>query len=112
MGQPAVMTPRGVRRCALCRTDDYGLPSGPRQGEGHVSVRFGDGTRGFRVVLNGEDVTNDAYEAFAGERGFVALYDRTAGGERFPCPHSDPSDRHALIYLELGRVDVIRPPAR
>lgn len=44
-----------------------------RIGEAHIGVRFGDHAKGvnWKVVLDGEDVTNNATEALGGENGWV-----------------------------------------
>lgn len=117
MSQPAFMTPRGVVRCALCRTDDYGLPPGDtRISEQHVSARFNDnlGSWVWRVFLEGEDVTRDCYEALAGDDGVVYLFDHDASGHRYVCPTQVPQrmgdQRHAVLVQHRGKVRVVRRP--
>lgn len=111
--QPAIQTPRGVIRCAYCRTDEFGLPEGPdRLDENHVGIRFGDrsGRKGvWTILLDGEDVTSDCAEAYAGEEGWVGVYDKNGLGNRYLCPTSNRE--HALLIKRWGQVRVICRPA-
>jgi hypothetical protein len=117
--QPAFMTPRGVVRCAFCRTDDYGLPPPVRQGEHHTSVRFGDHAGAsarnqlWTVLLDGEDVTKLCFEALAGPSGVVYLHDLNSLGNRYLCPTGPKgSSGHAVIVKYTGRVSVSRRATR
>lgn len=113
--QPVLATPRGDVRPSCCRTDElWGEPSGPRLDEKHGSVRFSDNARGgWKVFLNGEDVTSDCREYYAGDVGWVILYDRNQLGNRYECPFGRlESNRHALRYKKYGTVQVVRSPIR
>jgi len=55
--------------CRSCDTDVF--PAGPRQGEGHVAVRFRDDNWGIVVILDGQAVEDVVIEAFAAEHGWV-----------------------------------------
>lgn len=104
--QPAFMTPRGVIRCAHCRTDDWGLPPLFRMGEMHVSVRFRDNEhQPWRVLFEGEDVTKRTYEAIGGRNGVIYLYDLNSSGHVYACP---VNGTHAVIVKHTGRVSVLR----
>ena len=47
---------------------------GDRINEGHVAIRFDDHKqRGWKICLDGRDVTNDCNEAVAGVNGAVVL---------------------------------------
>jgi hypothetical protein len=100
------MTPRGIVRCALCRTDAYGLPDHKLEGVEHVSARWGDGGK-VQVIFEGEDVTTDAYEAVAGRNGSVYLFDKNTAGHRYACP---VDGTHAVVVKHSGRVSVLRRP--
>lgn len=104
--QPAAMVNGEVIRCALCRTDDYGLPD-HKLGEHHVSTRFDHHSayRNIRVLLDGRDVTDDCMEYYTGVDSWVALYARNRAGRRYFCGH-DYS--HAVVVKHRGSVVVKR----
>lgn len=112
--QPAVQTPRGIIRCADCRTDEYARPTGPRIDERHVGRRLGDGSTGshrWHVYLNGQNVTERCDEAYAGDDGWVILYDEDTKDHRYVCAFSRRGgDPHACAIKIWGRVDVVRTP--
>jgi hypothetical protein len=123
MRQPVVLTPRGVVRCAYCRTDDFSIAAlgETRLHEGHVGVRFGDAALGgWTVLYEGEDVTDRCVEAVAGtgDAGLVYLYDGEWTqdlGESEPkfvkvtCSNSLANgDGHALVAQHRGNVSVRR----
>ncbi len=58
-------------QCRMCSPDSY--PSGPRQGEHHAAVRFGD-VAIWHAWLDGEPVENRCVEALAGKPGVVYLW--------------------------------------
>ena len=76
--------------CTFCRPDLL-RPLGPPLHEGHISVRFGHAQlRDARLILNGQDVTNEAYEAILGVEGYVWRFVKHAGGEKMGhagCPN-------------------------
>lgn len=125
MSQPVVVTPRGIVRCAYCRTDDYSIAGlGPdRLHDGHVGIRFRDNYRGTWIVLyEGEDVTSLCVEAVAGtgKSGLVYLYEGEWVEEVDPpvfrkvaCSLSTQGGAagHALVAQYRGNVQVVRSPA-
>lgn len=107
MTQPAVMTSKGIVRCAYCRTDDYGLPE-ELLGEGHFSVRFKqcDRLRGKIVILlDGEDVTRDCMECLVGPDGWAVIYATNQAGQRYLCASGY---NHPVAEKHWGRVVVQR----
>lgn len=89
--------------CLDCR--GVVLPKTPL-GENHVAVRFDDDPRSpvrshayrYDAYLNGEKVSSDCTEAFAGRDGWVALY-HTAQW----CQHCGKGICH---YIERGEVRI------
>lgn len=62
--------------CVPGSCGDSPLPSGERQHEGHVGVRFGDtrSARGeWQVIVDSIDVTHECIEAVAGNQGYAWL---------------------------------------
>lgn len=114
--QPVLSTPRGEIRPACCRSDNFGLPPGPhRIDERHVGIRFGDrksDTGDWHILLNGVDVTEGCVEAYAGDDGWIAVYDQDVTGNQYLCPFGGREilRRHYLIVKKWGRVDVVRLP--
>lgn len=60
--------------------------------------------RGCRVLLDGEDVTNDAFE-FDDREGWVRVYQRNEDGRKF----LDPLTRKAAQVRLRGRVTLADP---
>lgn len=56
--------------CRECHSQDFNLDDKPRH-EGHIAARWGD--IGYRAYLDGGEVSNQCFEACAGEDGFVIL---------------------------------------
>jgi len=76
-----------------------------RTGEDHFGVGMGD-IGGFRVTLDGVDVSNDTFEALAGEDGWVIVH-LPVGTPKGLCP---VSRQHPYAVLRRGRVTVQAPP--
>jgi hypothetical protein len=57
------------------------LPTMPRQGEGHVAVRFGDYNEVIVVMLDGDEVQDVTIEAYATPVGGWVIV------EASPCPN-------------------------
>ena len=85
--------------CVLCGNRFRG----PRQGEGHVGVRFGDHAHGrgnWCIELDGANVANDCLEALAGPDGWVIVY---VGAAKTLCPngrwHGYAIQKHGVVQI-------------
>lgn len=92
--------------CRKCKPEEF--PTGDRQSEGHLGIRFGDGSN-WAVRLDGKDVSKDCSEAKAGSDGFVVLYDRHSSGRfMFLCECTEKDGHIPAEHVEHGFVE-IRP---
>jgi hypothetical protein len=80
------MSVNHVCQCTACAPDAY--PNGPRQGSGHIAVRFGTGfERGrpyWEAALDGE-LVHDLIEALPGQNGYVIVNGLDESGKAHLC---------------------------
>lgn len=85
-----------------CPCPDCGIVEryGPRINEGHVGIReeLADYRVGWRITLNGYDVTKICEEALAGENGWALLYQEPLR----MCSHSTRMSQHACKNVFWG----------
>lgn len=76
-------------------------PTGQRESDNHIAVRFGDDVVNYRVyiqrpLIGDEDVTQDCYEAIAGEGGVVWRYMRKEG-DFYSCACGQGAEAYATF---------------
>lgn len=96
-----------MSECVGCRPD---LLPDDRVGEHHVGVRFGDAAPGWLILLDGEDVTDQTWEALAGPNGWVVFFVLDAEGKRQL--HKRGGIAHLWAEQRHGDVQVIRSSVR
>lgn len=94
----------GNHSCPECKPNEH--PPHIRQSPEHVGLRFDDTTKAdalWRVFLNGEGVSEQAYEALPGEVGFVRLFPYNDQGKKHLCS----CKKDVCTWLVYGRVEVL-----
>lgn len=92
--------------CTGCRPERFKPTDGPRN-EGHLAARWGDRSRGdWRLLYEGVDRTDDAWESQLGPNGWVYIYVRDGhpdGQRRVHCPG------HVCACILHGEVRLVYP---